>query len=79
MARLRELGVDVHFVMFGQASQDEASDRLDWQLVGRIVSVLSSWCQNRGYEMRPDKCGEVIRLLYNEHVPKPATEVIDVQ
>lgn len=78
-ARLRELGFDVHFVMFGQASEDEASDRLDWELVGRIVSAVSSWCQTRGFEMRPEKFGEVIRLIYNEYRRKPATEVLDVE
>ena len=78
-ARLRELGFDVHLVMFGQASEDEASDRLDWGLVGRIVSAVSSWCQTRGFEMRPEKFGEVIRLIYNEYRRKPATEVLDVE
>lgn len=77
--RLRELGFDVHFVMFGQASEDEASDRLDWELVGRIVSAVSIWCQARGFEMRPEKFGEVIRLIYNEYRRKPATEALDVE
>jgi len=76
--RLRDLGFDVHYVMFGESSEDLASDTLDWELVGRIVSAVSAWCQSRGFEMKPEKYGEVIRLLYNEYRRKPATEVLDV-
>lgn len=76
---LKELGFDVHFVMFGHSSEALASDILDWELVGRIVSAVTSWCQARGFEMKPEKFGEVIRLIYNERKRKPVAEALDVE
>ena len=75
--RLRALGFDIHYLMFGAPSADFASDTLDWELLGRIVTAIYAWCQSRGFEMKPDKFGEVLRLLYNESRRQP-TEVFDV-
>lgn len=64
--RLRGLGFDVHFLMFGTPSADFASDTLDWELLGRSVTAIVAWCQSRGFEIKPEKFGEVLRIVYNE-------------
>jgi transcriptional regulator with XRE-family HTH domain len=76
-SRLLPLGFDVHYVMFGSSSSDFASDTLDWELLGRIVTAIYAWCKSRGFEMKPEKFGEVLRILYNESRRQPA-EVFDV-
>ncbi len=71
--RLRALGFDVHYLMFGSTSADFASDTLDWELLGNVVTAINTWCQSRGFEMKQEKYGEVLRLLYNEsrrHCPE---------
>lgn len=78
MCRLRALGVDINFVMFGVSSADFAVDNLDWELLGRIVIVTTNWCQSRGFEMKPEKFGEVLRILYNEHNRRPDTQELAV-
>ena len=72
--RLRELGFDVHFLIFGTSSADFASDTLDWELLGRIVTAVFAWCQSRGFEMKAEKFGEVLRVIYNESRRQPAEE-----
>ena len=76
--RLRDLGVDVHYVMYGVSSEDFAADTLDWELLGRIVVAVTSWCESRGFEMKAEKFGEVLRLLYNEYRRRPDVQVMDV-
>lgn len=77
-SQLQTLGVDVHYVMFGVRMEDFASDTLDWELMGRIGVAVTSWCASRGFEIRADKFGEVLRLLYNECRRRPRHEPVDV-
>ena len=64
--QLRGLGFDVHYVMYGQPAPDFAADALDWELVGRITTEIFGWCRANGLDLKPEKFGEVLRILYNE-------------
>jgi len=64
--QLRGLGFDVHYVMFGAPAPDFAADVLDWELVGRITTEIFSWCREHGLDVKSEKFGEVLRILYNE-------------
>ena len=73
-SRLHSLGYDVHYVMFGESSANFAADVLDWDLLGRVVTAIHAWCQSRGLEMKPEKFGEVLRIVYNESQRRPEEE-----
>ena len=64
--QLQALGFDVHYVMYGQPAPDFAADVLDWELVGWITVEIFRWCRANGLDLKPEKFGEVLRILYNE-------------
>jgi transcriptional regulator with XRE-family HTH domain len=78
LCRLRTLGFDFVYLMFDQSSADFAVEKLDWEVMAKIILAVEAWCRLREVEIDPDKMGEVLRLLYNECRRQSEVEPFDV-
>ena len=78
LRRLRSAGFDVWHLLFDESTGDFVAENVDWNLLGRIAAAMQDWCISRRVEIRADKFGELLRVIYNEYRRKPATTSLDV-
>lgn len=78
LRRLRPAGFDVWHLLFEESFADAAIDAVDWDLIIKLRDAMNEWCTSRGVEIRANKQGEVLRLLYSDYRRKPNGSSIEV-
>lgn len=65
LSRVRELGMDVGYVVTGERAVVKAGTDFDWDLLEVLLEVVESFEDRRQRALSPKGKARIIRILYN--------------